>query len=100
MMPRPSISPVSVLPSLALAAAFLVSTLPADDRPLRPKALPLAFVENAGQWNTPARFLARRGALAAAFLEDKVLLRFNEKGHREGLALSLAFEGALPAEAV
>ncbi len=51
--------------------------------------LPMRFVENQGQWQTPAKFIARKGALTAAFAQDAIALCY---GERE--ALRLAFEGA------
>lgn len=51
--------------------------------------LPMKFVENRGQWQTPAKFVTRKGALTAAFAQDAITLRY---GERE--ALRLAFEGA------
>jgi hypothetical protein len=60
--------------------------------------LPLAFVENRGQWNRNARFVARRGGMAAWIEEDGVTLQLAlcEGGdRRRGLVVRLSFEGAL-----
>jgi hypothetical protein len=71
-----------------------VSVDVARDGPLGSR--PLAFVENRGQWETPARFVARRGPMVAR-LEPNALvldLRRRQGGRTEGLVARLAFEGA------
>src|SRR6266540_7291756 len=59
---------------------------------------PPVFIENQGQWSTPARFVARRGGLLAGIGPVRILLRLEERsaGHRRALGLSLVFEGARP----
>ncbi|MHC4108445.1 MAG: DUF7948 domain-containing protein [Planctomycetota bacterium] len=58
---------------------------------------PLAFVQNQGQWNSPARFVARRGPMVASFEQNAIVLHL-EQGESNGRAasvlLKLAFEGA------
>jgi len=58
--------------------------------------LPLAFVENVGQWETEARFVARRGGMHAAFFTRCVTLSFHDRdGDRShGTTVAMAFEGA------
>ena len=41
--------------------------------------LPLAFVENQGQWETPARFVARRGGMTARFERDGIILQLDQR---------------------
>ena len=58
--------------------------------------LPLAFVENRGQWRTEARFVARRGGLIARLERGAIALQLEravEEGRREGVLVRLAFEG-------
>src|SRR6266540_5100303 len=59
---------------------------------------PPVFIENQGQWSTPARFVARRGGLAAGIGPDRLHLRLEERsaGRRRALGLALVFEGARP----
>ncbi|HEY3108188.1 MAG TPA: hypothetical protein VGL23_05515, partial [Chloroflexota bacterium] len=54
--------------------------------------MPLDFVENRGQWEVPAKFVARRGSLAAAFDDNAIRLNLGS-AHS---ALGLTFEGASP----
>lgn len=63
--------------------------------------LPLAFVENDGQWQTPARFVARRGDLLAYFQDDAACFRLRREREGEpsgdaadGVVLRMAVEGA------
>jgi hypothetical protein len=59
--------------------------------------LPLSFVENLGQWDTPARFVARRGPMVARFEKDAIVLQLETRdadGHVTGVVVRLAFEGA------
>ena len=66
-----------VLVAVAVTAAVTPTATPPapSSRPARqPREaaalwarMPLAFVENRGQWDTAARFVAHRGALTAAF---------------------------------
>jgi hypothetical protein len=61
--------------------------------------LPLAFVENQGQWETPARFVAREGAMTAGLEGDSIAIRFERRAAEdrvEGVSVRLAFEGASP----
>jgi len=60
--------------------------------------LPLAFVENRGQWDTPARFVARRGGMTARVEKDALVLqleRREEDDRIDGIVVRLVFEGAL-----
>ncbi|MHC4140485.1 MAG: DUF7948 domain-containing protein [Planctomycetota bacterium] len=60
------------------------------------RSRPLAFVENRGQWDTPARFVARRGPMVARLEPNALVLDLNRRqgGRIEGLVVRLAFEGA------
>jgi len=53
--------------------------------------LPIDFIENRGQWQTPARFVASKGAVAAAFEPHAIRLAL---GHDASTPLGLVFEGA------
>src|SRR5262245_10351537 len=53
--------------------------------------LPADFVENRGQWNGPAKFVARRGHVVASLERDAIRLRVGED---RTSSLVLAFEGA------
>jgi hypothetical protein len=53
--------------------------------------LPIDFIENRGQWPTPARFAARKGAIAAAFEPHAIRLQL---GQGATTPLALVFEGA------
>ena len=58
--------------------------------------LPLAFVENRGQWDTPARFVARRGGMTARIEKDGIVLQLARRagdGRIEGVVARLRFEG-------
>jgi len=65
-----------------MAATTRVSTMP---------IVPLDFVENQGQWHTPARFVARKASLIAAFEEHAI--RVQVRPGQTNL-LNLIFEGA------
>lgn len=54
---------------------------------------PLRFVENVGQWVTPARFVARRGPLAARLEPAAVVLQREDRAANQGVVVSLTFEG-------
>lgn len=54
--------------------------------------LPLDFIENRGQWDSSAKFVAWKGALAASIERDAIKLRLGA----DQSALSLTFEGASP----
>jgi len=58
--------------------------------------LPLTFVENQGQWDSPARFVAQKGNMAVRFEKDAFTLQMeNRDGDRvKGVAVRMAFEGA------
>ena len=58
--------------------------------------LPLRFVENRGQWDTPARFVARRGSMTARLERSALVvdLRHEDGSEATGLVIRLAFEGA------
>jgi hypothetical protein len=64
--------------------------------------LPLAFVENQGQWDTDARFLATCGAVRAAFFTQGLTLTREQRDgdRRHGVAVRLTFENAAPRAAV
>ncbi|MFQ5973313.1 MAG: hypothetical protein ACE5Q3_13365, partial [Alphaproteobacteria bacterium] len=53
--------------------------------------LPLDFVENRGQWGTPAKFVARKGPIAASFEPAAIRLHL---GEHHPAPLTLTFEGA------
>jgi hypothetical protein len=55
--------------------------------------LPLAFVENRGQWNSSARFIVRQGAMTARLEQDRVTLALADDGKRKTV-VSLIFEDA------
>ncbi len=61
---------------------------------------PLAFVENRGQWDTSARFVARSREGIARLERDAILLQREtidlEGGSPGGVLLRLVFEGAAP----
>ncbi|HEX8492145.1 MAG TPA: hypothetical protein VF658_04835 [Pyrinomonadaceae bacterium] len=52
---------------------------------------PLDFVENQGQWDSSASFVAQKGAMTARFGRDRIELRH---GKEQRASLSLNFEGA------
>ena len=53
--------------------------------------LPLDFIENRGQWETPTKFAAQKGAMAAAFEPDAIRLLI---GKDRPISLGLIFERA------
>ena len=55
---------------------------------------PLRFIENVGQWSTPARFVARRGPLSARVEPASIVLQLEDGSARKGAVVRLAFEGA------
>jgi hypothetical protein len=60
--------------------------------------LPLAFVENQGQWDTPAKFVARRGGMVARIEPDALVLQLTRRydaDRIEGVVVRLVFEGGL-----
>ncbi len=54
--------------------------------------LPLDFIENHGQWDTPAQFVARQGRMAASFEKEAIQLHLAENQPTVGLT----FEDASP----
>lgn len=67
-----------------------------------PSVAALAFVENRGQWDTPAQFVARDGGVVAGFEPDAVTLSFAPGGEaaETGLHVRLAFQGSSPGVAL
>ncbi|MCI0586737.1 MAG: hypothetical protein L0323_07855 [Planctomycetes bacterium] len=65
-----------------------------------PPRSPLAFVENQGQWDTTARFVARSREGIARLERNAILLQREtidlEGGSLRGVLLRLVFEGAAP----
>ncbi|HZN37765.1 MAG TPA: Ig-like domain-containing protein [Planctomycetota bacterium] len=65
--------------------------------------VPLAFVENRGQWADPARFVARRGSTSAHLAVDAMTYQAVQAdagtggARRRGVNLRFCFEGACPA---
>ena len=61
---------------------------------------PLLFVENRGQWDTPAAFVAWRGGTIARAERDRIMLQYEPIASEEveerspGMAIALAFEGS------
>jgi hypothetical protein len=59
----------------------IVNHQPTEIKPIQSKHnalltnLPMDFIENRGQWQTPAKFIARKGALEAALALDGITLR-------------------------
>ncbi len=77
---------------MALLPTILLLTFPQTAAPP-----PLAFVENRGQWEIPARFVAQGGPLTALCEEGAVTLRLvkSRSGKAvDGVVLRLVFEGA------
>jgi len=62
---------------------------PAIEAPAR---LPLAFVENAGQWSVPSRFVARRGDLRTHLSGDSFTLQVLGEEDGEMLLQNVRFE--------
>lgn len=61
--------------------------------------LPVAFIENQGQWDARARFMARRGGMVAWFEEDALTLQLRKdesEGSVSTAVVRMAFEGASP----
>jgi hypothetical protein len=101
---KPATGARGVAVAAALAIAGLSCRLAAQESPptpaagsSRPVELPFAFVANEGQWSDAAKFVARRGGLAARFERDAIVLAL-ESGRRagsgRGLLVRLVFEGA------
>src|SRR5687767_9418526 len=70
---------------LLSSAALQAAEAPALDR------LPIAFVENRGQWRAPLAFAASRGPIAAAFEPHAIRLTL---GAPRAASVALVFEGA------
>jgi len=94
---------ITALSSAPSAAARVGGGRPAGPGPAEPRLggfqrnLPLDFVENRGQWDAAARFVAQRGDLAVRVEEAAIVLQFrgrDEAGEARALAVRLAFEGA------
>ncbi len=111
-----SLLSVSSIATLALAASFLCVERPSPAQPVAPTPraegtkllgrLPVAFVPNLGQWDSPARYVARIGAMTM-FLEEKgwsftLVERTAAKGKDKasetqaarGVAVRMTFAGA------
>ena len=110
--------PVALLGAAALIPAILLlvpdtsSTLETDAQTTSPNAsaskvdeaqaanvlaaLPMAFVENQGQWLGTSRFVARHAGVTADLEPDSIGLRLDAEGSgtRNGTRLKLRFEGA------
>src|SRR5213593_10212 len=56
--------------------------------------MPLDFVENRGQWGVPARFVAQKGSLAAAFDDNAIRLRLGSAQSALGLTFECASQDA------
>ena len=85
------------LMAAAIAATYVQPVVTAQTRaglevphPTAPASAALAFVENQGQWDTPARFVARRGAMSASVAPDGLAVRHGQ------LVFRLAFVDASP----
>jgi hypothetical protein len=89
----------AVPPGSESAAALAALNLPASAVPGSPPLSPagvlagrsLIFVENRGQWATPARFVAWNAAMALHLEQDAVALRL---GGEQPASIRLTFEGA------
>ena len=87
---------------IGMRAAWILATLAiGGDAPAGQdggaRRLPTPFVENRGQWETPARFLARRGGRAVRIENRALLLQLEGRrpdGGTAGALVRLAFEGA------
>lgn len=73
---HPSAESVIGAPSTreSVRVGILPAAGPSDAPTPGPSQLPLAFVANEGQWDTPAAFIARRGAMTARFERDAFVL--------------------------
>jgi hypothetical protein len=82
---------VSVQGAAALAVmVLLVGTLAAQGNG------GLRFISNDGQWDTPARFVARTGKLTLRLEPDAILLQLDDRSGTPGpgVLVRMAFEGA------
>ena len=77
--------------------ASVAGTGLSHQRPVAASLACLSFVENRGQWQGPARFHARQGAVEAWLCPDELRLRLygeNDGERQYGSVISLLFEGA------
>jgi hypothetical protein len=82
---------------LLLAAGVVISpgfeaSEPVETTERKRRGLPVDFVENRGQWQTSARFVARQGEVTVALEPEAIRLQLGERA----LKLALSFEGATP----
>jgi hypothetical protein len=85
---------LAIVPWARLAAAGPAA--PVDQGPGLASA-PLAFVENQGQWDDPAKFVARRGPMVARLEKDAIALQLRQRGRGgpgRGVLVRLSFEDA------
>ena len=83
-----------LIAAVVLSAIF--PSLAAADPPNETR-LPLSFVENIGQWDTPARFVARRGPMTARFETGAIILQLEQRETQDkvkGVVVRMAFEDA------
>ncbi|MHC4217885.1 MAG: hypothetical protein ACYSU7_05450, partial [Planctomycetota bacterium] len=82
--------------AVALNAAATAQLTPGNPGSSHPGAPALAFVENQGQWETPALFVARRGPMLVALDQDGLRLRLQDGRSRSGrgAVIRLAFDDA------
>lgn len=94
---------VLVLTGLISAVGFLAGhAVPEEQGPAaEPEAMlariPLAFVENRGQWPAPVKFRARWGGMVAHLEGDALTLQLERResgGQVKGVVVRMAFEGA------
>ncbi len=59
--------------------------------------LPFVFVQNQGQWDTPAKFVARRAGMIARFEKESITLQLARRDgdRQQGVIVRLAFDGTL-----
>ena len=93
------VCPARPFAALAMALLPLVGGRVLAQQPTDPPSpttrLPLAFVENRGQWDSPARFVVRRGPLTAHFAGAEWTLDLRRSAEStEACAVRLTFEGA------
>ena len=88
---------------LAVALTVVVFLPDSVSKPETPHAspvsafasLPLSFVENRGQWESAARFVARRGGLVARLEPDAMVVQLESRAQDEsvrGAVVRMAFE--------
>jgi hypothetical protein len=89
-----SISAVTALGLLTLAGGHTDAAVPGT---VSGCSLPAALIENAGQWDTPARFVGRYGPVVARFEPGAIVLQINVEGPDDRVTTGvtrLVFEGA------